>query len=282
VSAPAHGGAVLNADGTITYTSAVGFSGADSFSYTITNAHGDVDTATVSVQVFPAKFLRDDTARTSQDTPVTIDVLANDVPTPGATITAVTAPAGGSAMLNADGTITYTPAAGFFGTDSFTYTVRNAVGGLDTATVRVQVIQRVQIDIKPGDTTNAINLNNDGTITVALFSSAVFDATKVDVSSVLFAGATAFKTSLQDVNQDGRLDLVLQFRLSDTDLLQRYQDLLLADAADGTLNTTRQQTTLLLTGSTTSGTLWEGLDAATLFETGKNLDNLLTALGLRS
>jgi hypothetical protein len=280
VSVPANGSAVVNADGTVTYTSAAGFSGTDSFTYTVTNSKGAVSTATVSVQVFPADFAKDDYAKTSQDTPVTIGILANDIPTPGATITALTRPAGGSAVLNADGSITYTPVAGFFGTDSFTYTVRNTVGGLDTATVTVQVIQRVQIDIKPGDTTNAINLNNDGTISVALFSSAVFDATKVDVSSVLFAGASAYKWSFQDVNHDGRLDLVLQFRIADTNLLALYQQLLLADAADGTLDATRQQTALLLTGSTTAGTLWEGLDSATLFMTGKQLDYLLIALGL--
>jgi ELWxxDGT repeat protein len=281
VSAPTHGSAVLNSDGTITYTSSAGFSGDDFFTYTVTDTLGEVDSATVRVTVFPKKFLQDDQATTSQDTPVTINVLANDLPTPGAAITAVAPPAHGSAILNADGTIAYTPAPGFFGIDAFTYTVRNSVGGVDTATVTVQVIERVQIDIKPGDTTNAINLNNDGTITVALFSSATFDARTVDVASVQFAGASASRWSLQDVNHDGRLDLVLQFGIESTSLRQSYVELLQADASDGTLGTTRQEATFLLTGSTQAGQLFEGLDTATLFLSGKELRGLLVSLGIQ-
>jgi hypothetical protein len=43
------------------------------------------------------------------------------------TLTAHTSPAHGSLTLNADGTFRYTPAAGFTGTDTFTYTVTDAV-----------------------------------------------------------------------------------------------------------------------------------------------------------
>ena len=97
---------------------------------------------------------------------------------------------------------------------------------------------------------------------------------------MLFAGASAYKSSLQDVNRDGRLDLVLHFRIAETNLRAVYSDLLLADASDGALDTTREQTTLLLSGSTTDGKLWEGLDVATLLMSGKNLEELLLALGL--
>ena len=41
--------------------------------------------------------------------------------------------------LNADGTVTYTPAANFTGTDTFTYTVRDGNGGSDDGTVTVTV-----------------------------------------------------------------------------------------------------------------------------------------------
>lgn len=51
VSAPAHGTAVRNADNTITYTPAFGFSGADSFTYSITDGRGGAANATVSVTV---------------------------------------------------------------------------------------------------------------------------------------------------------------------------------------------------------------------------------------
>ncbi len=51
-------------------------------------------------------------------------------------------PANGSATPNADGTITYTPNAGFKGTDTFTYTVSDGRGGTDTATITVDHRER--------------------------------------------------------------------------------------------------------------------------------------------
>lgn len=230
-----------------------------------------------------SQWARDDAARTTVNTAVTIVVTGNDFLSAGAgsAITALTGPDHGSAILNADGAITYTPSADFSGVDSFTYTVTNRFGDIDTAMVTIRVILPVQIDIKPGSTTNAINLNNDGEIVVNLFSGANFDATTIDISTVLFAGAGVKSYEFQDVNRDGRLDLVLHFRIDDTNLREVYSQLLLADADDGMLDTTREQTTLLLTGSTTDGKLWEGLDSATLFESGQTLKDLLIALGLK-
>jgi hypothetical protein len=75
----------------------------------------------------------------------------------------------------------------------------------------------IQIDIKPGDGTNAINLGSNGNIPVAILSSATFDATKVDPYSITLAGATVQvkgkastpMASRQDVNGDGRPDLLV-------------------------------------------------------------------------
>src|SRR5262245_38622 len=53
-------------------------------------------------------------------------VLANDSGVPR-TIVAHTDPANGTLTLGADGGFSYTPAAGFHGTDTFTYTVSDAV-----------------------------------------------------------------------------------------------------------------------------------------------------------
>src|SRR5207237_7950210 len=49
VSPPAHGSAVARADGTITYTPAANYNGADSFTYTIADGHGGTATATVDI-----------------------------------------------------------------------------------------------------------------------------------------------------------------------------------------------------------------------------------------
>ncbi|MEO0878538.1 MAG: Ig-like domain-containing protein, partial [Pseudomonadota bacterium] len=55
------------------------------------------------------------------------------------TVTAVGAPANGTVVINADGTVTYTPNPGFTGGDSFTYTVSDGNGGVTMATVTVDV-----------------------------------------------------------------------------------------------------------------------------------------------
>ena len=80
-------------------------------------------------------------ASTGEDSPVTIDVLANDTDIDGDTlsVTTVSDPANGTAVNNGDGTVTYTPDLNFTGTDAFTYTADDENGGTDTATVSVSI-----------------------------------------------------------------------------------------------------------------------------------------------
>jgi hypothetical protein len=81
----------------------------------------------------------DDIATTKENQPVVINVLANDCGSPPLTITAVGTASHGTVTNNPDGTVTYTPAANFFGPDKFTYTVHNALGATVTQLVRVTV-----------------------------------------------------------------------------------------------------------------------------------------------
>ena len=78
--------------------------------------------------------------------PVTIDVLANDSdiygPLDPASVTVTVQPANGTTSVNAvTGAITYTPNAGFVGTNSFTYRVCSTVSATlcDTAAVSITV-----------------------------------------------------------------------------------------------------------------------------------------------
>ena len=48
---PGHGGVVINADSTLTYTPTTGYSGPDSFSYTISDGNGNISTANVDITV---------------------------------------------------------------------------------------------------------------------------------------------------------------------------------------------------------------------------------------
>jgi Big-like domain-containing protein len=146
VGQPAHGSASANADGTVSYVPDPNFHGADSFTYTADDGNGGSDSATVTVTVQPvndAPNAVDDSATTTRNKPVRIAVLANDSDVDGDsfTISSVSPAPNGTVSIKNDGTIQYRPRANFTGTDSFTYTIRDANGGADTATVTVTVTE---------------------------------------------------------------------------------------------------------------------------------------------
>jgi uncharacterized delta-60 repeat protein len=141
-------------------------------------------------------------------------------------------------------------------------------------------IQLVQIDIKPGSAGNIINVAEEGLVPVTILSTPQFDVRTVDVGSVRFADSSAVRSMLKDANGDGRVDLLLWFRVQDTSLRTIYAQLLVADlASDGILNSTRQIAPLELTGSTIDGDGFRGFDTLTLFLAGKALRDLLKVLG---
>lgn len=162
VSAESENGGVveLNAEtGEVVYTSAEGYTGADTFTYTITDEHGYESTATVHVQVLEgtvvvdpepeneAPVAVDDVIVTDEDSTVSVsvdDLLLNDSDADGddLTVTSVdeVSSNGGVVEFNVEtGEVTYTPAANFNGDDTFTYTVSDGNGGESTATVQVSV-----------------------------------------------------------------------------------------------------------------------------------------------
>jgi outer membrane protein OmpA-like peptidoglycan-associated protein len=143
VSDPANGDAVLQPDGTIVYDSDAGFTGNDTFTYSIDDGNGGSDTATVIVTVAAANqppIAEDDTATVASGNAVGIDVLANDSDPEGTALAVSTFTNGGNGTVSREGGgLIYTPAAGFAGTDTFTYTVIDADGLIDTATVTVTV-----------------------------------------------------------------------------------------------------------------------------------------------
>lgn len=134
---PADGTVSVNSDGTITYTPSNGFTGNDSFSYTVASTAGAVSSpAYVSVNVLAPPTANTDTANTTRNTSVVIDVLANDTASLGintATVQVATIPSDGTATANSDGTITYTPNNNFVGQDSFTYTFDDAEGNVSNS-----------------------------------------------------------------------------------------------------------------------------------------------------
>lgn len=150
--APRHGDVTVAKDGSYVYTPATGFSGTDTFTYTATDAEGQKSTGIVTVVVVPDAV--DDVTSTKAGTAVTVaepGVLGNDL---GTDLRAeiVDAPTHGTATIAAGGTITYTPADGFSGTDQLTYRATDASGGSDVATVTIHVGPIVVDDSPVGGT----------------------------------------------------------------------------------------------------------------------------------
>ncbi|MGQ9351060.1 Ig-like domain-containing protein [Mycolicibacterium gilvum] len=185
----ANGAVTLNPDGSFTYTPTAGFSGSDTFTYTISDdaspwhshglasllngGHSATATVTISVAAAPVNEKPTavaDIATTAEDTPAVIDVRANDTDPDGdaLTVTAVGSPLHGTVVV-LDGKVNYTPTADYHGTDTFTYTISD--GELtDTATVTVTVTPVNDLPVATNDavtvagnsTGNLINvLSND-------------------------------------------------------------------------------------------------------------------------
>ncbi len=88
-----------------------------------------------------------DTATVDQDKSVIIDVLKNDQGT-GLVISKVSTPSHGTAAIESS-KITYTPAKGYYGSDTFTYTIKDSKAQEATASVQVTIIKTVVDPIIP-------------------------------------------------------------------------------------------------------------------------------------
>ena len=108
----------------------------------------------------------------------------------------------------------------------------------------------VTIDIKPGSEPNSINNNGKGVIPVAIFGSADFDVSQINLSTVDLEGCGIKEVGkkgkllahYEDVNTDGFVDLVVQI-----------------ENQEGTFNVC--DTSATLTGELFGGILFEGTDS---------------------
>ena len=137
---PAHGTASIAGD-VVTYTPTAGYFGADSFTYTATGPGGTSAPATVTMTVAtpaaPTATNRSGVIVPYDSTGLAID-LSTSVSGVHTALAIATPPAHGSASVSGD-TITYVPAVGYFGPDSFTYTATGPGGTSAPASVALNV-----------------------------------------------------------------------------------------------------------------------------------------------
>jgi VCBS repeat-containing protein len=144
--------------------------------YTVSDGRGGTSIAVASVTVTGVNedpVAGDDSFTTEEDTPVVVNVIANDtdidddtltvtqidgqVATVGSPITLYDG--SGTATLNANGTITFNPAPNYNGPVSFEYQISDGNGGFDTATVSGTVNP---VNDAPTSTPIANQEDNDG------------------------------------------------------------------------------------------------------------------------
>ena len=182
-TAPAHG-TVTIAGEVVTYTPAATYYGADGFTYTATGPGGTSAPATVSLTVAtpaaPTAANKSGVAVGYNSGGTPID-LAPSVTGVHSTLTVVTAPAHGTATVNGD-VVTYTPTSGYFGADSFAYTVTGPGGTSAAATVSLTVATPPPPNAAPGTSTVAGSTTPAGTsvqINLSALVTGVYDSIQI-------------------------------------------------------------------------------------------------------
>ena len=171
-------GAIAREGDVLRYTPASGFSGNDSFRYSISDGNGGTDSATVNVTVSPAPnqppVAVNDSASMTAGTTATINAIANDNDPDGdaLNITGLSNPLNGSANINGNQAI-YIPGQSpsgnpFTGRETFTYTISDGRGGVDSATISVTV--NPPPNSVPVAVNDAITVNGGGTTQIAVLT----------------------------------------------------------------------------------------------------------------
>jgi gliding motility-associated-like protein len=160
--APTHGTAVINSDGTITYTPAAGFVGKDSLTYSVCDNTSPTPLCNTAILYFTVNPVTTPATTTANDDVALIlagrnatgNVLSNDNNTAGNTLTAslVNGPssAQGTIVFNANGSYTFTPSPGFSGPVDITYKA------CDGSTPAVCSIATLHILVEPNPITTTI------------------------------------------------------------------------------------------------------------------------------
>jgi len=130
ITSPHHGTATVNSNGTITYTPSSGYTGQDTLRYRVCDNGKPVlsDSAFVFINVDPVNHppvAVNDTISTTRNTAVTFNPLTNDYDIDGTLSTPliIHSPSHGTAIINSNGNILYTPSINYAGTDTLYYRV---------------------------------------------------------------------------------------------------------------------------------------------------------------
>ena len=146
VIAPTNGTLALSTTGSFSYTPDPGYLGPDAFAYRSSDGVAVSSPSTVQIDVTNRKPVAVDDAATIASNGVASaaapGLLANDIDLDGDALVALlgTSPLHGTALIQANGSWSYQPDAGFTGTDTFTYVAFDGLSTSLAATIRVTVV----------------------------------------------------------------------------------------------------------------------------------------------
>ena len=199
------------------------YHGPDSFTYTISDGRGGTNSATVSITVSSVNddpHAVDDELTTARDTAGEVNVLANDTDVDGDTlsVTGSTDGAHGTVACTGAGVCTYTPATGYSGPDSFTYTVSDGHGGTATGTVTVTVYG-IHAGPHAQPLTASNPLGTEHTVTATLTSGGV-PLADISVSFSAVTGPHAGTTGSDVTDAEGKATFSYTGTIAGTDTLR--------------------------------------------------------------
>ncbi|MDT0554350.1 tandem-95 repeat protein, partial [Urechidicola vernalis] len=209
-------------DDTILYSPAPDYNGPDEFNYAITDSNGDVSVATVYISVnsindLPVAAL--DFISTIEDAPLTtINVTVNDdfggddPSTTPITIATGTSVEGGVIAVNDNGTpddptddgIDYSPAANYYGDDSFEYTITDSDG--DTSTAPVYVYLDSVNDLPTAEDDSATVAEDSGVTSIDVTINDDFGGDGPSAGTITIGVGKSSNGNLVSVNDNGTPD----------------------------------------------------------------------------
>ncbi|MFO0869322.1 MAG: Ig-like domain-containing protein [Pirellulales bacterium] len=248
VSGPAHGTVTLNANGSFTYTPTTGYTGSDSFTYKANDGALDSNTATVSLNVVTTNsppVANADSYAAFSNSVLTIaaanGVLANDTDANGTSLSAVLAvgPSHGTLTLNTNGSFTYTPVAGYVGSDSFTYVANDGLANSSVATVSLSVVLS---NVAPVAVNDSYTVGSGILLTIGAGSGVLANDTDANGDVVAAQLMTSPAHGTLTLNDNGSFTYTSTAGYSGSDSFT-YR------ASDGTLNSNTATVTLTITNA---------------------------------
>ena len=171
-SNPTYGSAVVNANGTFSYThNGTSTPTTDTFSYTVFDGNSYSSPATVTITfTIPPVGVADQITVSEAATATTLtggvtSVLANDSDSDGDPITAVllTNPSYGTLVLNSNGTFSYAHNGSETTSDTFTYAANDGFINGNTVTITITINP---VNDRPTTVSDTLNVNEAGTVTL--------------------------------------------------------------------------------------------------------------------